>query len=137
MNKEYNLQFEKLCDKLNLGKLTSEPEQIFGGHLNRVYALTTTTGKYAVKALNPHVMLRPEAKQNHINAEHIAQIAAKVIPAAPAKIFVGDFLIEIDAQYYLVFDWLFGESLFHDEITMDHCRKMGSILAKLHSIDFS
>ncbi|MHB1483088.1 MAG: phosphotransferase [Saccharofermentanales bacterium] len=137
MNKEYKLQFDKLCIKLKLGQLTSEPEQIFGGHLNRMYAMSTTTGKYAVKALNPQVMLRPEAKQNHLNAEHIAQIAAKVIPAAPAKIFDGNFMIEIDGQYYLVFDWLDGKSIFYNEITINECHKMGNILAKLHSVDFS
>lgn len=137
MNAEYNLQFIKLCDRLNLGTLTNRPEQVFGGHLHRMYSVETSTGKYAVKALNPQVMLRPSAKKNVINSELIARIAAKYIHAAPAKIFEDTCMPEIDGQYYLVFDWIEGRSIFDSEITMSQCEKLGYILGQLHRIDFT
>ena len=34
-----------------------------------MYAIETAQGKYAIKALNPQIMLRPLAMQNYINSE--------------------------------------------------------------------
>ena len=56
---QYNLKFEKLCNTLNLGALVGVPEAIPGGLLHRMYAVETTQEKYAIKALNPQIMLRP------------------------------------------------------------------------------
>jgi len=100
----YNLQFEKLVKTLALGTLKSCPEQIFGGHLHRMYSVNTTSGRYAVKALNPQVMLRPKAKSDIENAERIAQLASKTVPSLSAKVFENGFMPVIDGQYYLVFD---------------------------------
>ena len=134
---EYNLKFTKLCDKLNLGSMTAEPISLTGGHMHKMFALETLTGKYAVKALNPGVMLRPEAMGNLVNAENIAQISAKHISAAPAKTFNGVAIQEIDGQYYYVFDWIDGITFSHDNLTVKHSEIMGNILADLHNIDFS
>ncbi|RAV08182.1 phosphotransferase [Paenibacillus contaminans] len=134
---QYNLHFEKLCRTLRLGELAGEPEPISGGFLHRMYAVETTQGKYAVKALNPQIMLRPTAMQNYIHSEQIANIAVHHVPALPAKRFNGIFMHEIDKQYYLVFDWVLGKSLKPDEITITHCNKLGAILADLHMTDFS
>lgn len=134
---QYNLHVEKLCHTLRLGELTGEPEPISGGFLHRMYAVETTQGKYAVKALNPQIMLRPTAMQNYIHSERIANIAVHRVPALPAKRFNGIFMHEIDKQYYLVFDWVPGKSLRLNETTAIHCNKMGAILADLHMTDFS
>lgn len=112
---KYNLQFEKLCSILKLGELLGVPEAISGGLLHRMYALETTKGKFAVKALNPQIMLRPTAMQNYINSERIAGIAAKNIPALPAKKFDGSFMQKLDNQFYLVFDWVEVRSLRPDK----------------------
>lgn len=99
---KYNLQFEKLCNILKLGELVGMPEGISGGLLHRMYAIETTQGKYAIKALNPQIMLRPTAMQHIINSERIANSALKNIPALPAKIFNSTSIQEIDKQFYLV-----------------------------------
>ena len=83
----YNLQFEKLCNVLQLGEIVHVPEKISGGLLHRMYAIKTTKGKYAIKALNPQIILRAEAMQNFINSEEIANIASKSLSALPAKRF--------------------------------------------------
>jgi len=134
---KYNLQFEKLCNILHYGEIVGIPEAISGGLLHRMYAIETTHGKYAIKALNPQIMLRPVAMQNFINSERIANIAANRIPALPAKKINGTFMQEVDNQFYLVFDWVDGESLKPNEIYIHHCEKIGAILAEIHMTDFS
>lgn len=134
---QYNLQFEKLCMMLQLGDLVGTPEALTGGLLHRMYAIKTTQGKYAVKALNPQIMIRPTAMQNMINSERIAIIAANHVPALPAKQFNSISVQQIDNQCYLVFDWVDGRSLKPNEINTVHCEKMGEIVADIHMTDFS
>lgn len=133
----YNLQFEKLCRILQLGEIVDVPEKISGGLLHRMYAIKTIKGKYAVKALNPQIMLRAEAMQNFINSEEIANIVSNNISAIPAKRFNETFIHQVDSQFYLVFDWVEGKSLKPNEIDIDHCEEIGSILADIHMTDFS
>jgi len=133
----YNLQFEQLSENLRLGEKVGVPKAVSGGLLHRMHDLETTQGRYAVKALNPQIMLRPVAMQNFINSELITEIASNSIPCLPAKKFNGTSVQEIDGQFYLVFDWLDGRGLKANEISIVHCEKMGSILAGIHMIDFS
>ena len=134
---QYNLQFHKLCELLNIGELLDEPVQLTGGLIHRMYAVETASGKYAIKALNPQVMLRPNAMTDIVNGERIATIAASYIPALPAKQLNCSFIHEIGGQYYLVYDWIDGQPLFNENITPLHCKSIGEILGNLHSIDFS
>lgn len=136
-NKQYNLQFDKLCKFLQLGNMVGEPEVVTGGLMHRMYAINTTKGKYAVKALNPQIMLRPVAMGHIINSERIANVAINNIPALSSIRCNDNFIHEIDEQHYLVFDWIDGKSLKLDEIKTEHCKKIGTILAKLHMTDFN
>ncbi|MDR1409584.1 MAG: phosphotransferase [Oscillospiraceae bacterium] len=137
MRTGYPLEFEKLCGSLRLGKLAAEPKALTGGHLHRMFEVTTDTGKYAVKALNPQVMRRSEAMRNILAAERVANMAAKVLPAAPAKQFDCGVMPEADGQYYLVFDWIDGGTRCPEQIELTHCKTMGKLLADLHGVDFS
>jgi thiamine kinase-like enzyme len=137
MNDSYNLQFQTLCDTLELGEFVKAPEAISGGLLHRMFAIETSTGKYAVKALNPQIMARPTAFDNYIQSEKIAAIASSRVPVQLANTYKGLFLHHIDGQYYMVFDWIEGCSLQPKEITLAHCKEMGCILAELHKTDFS
>lgn len=134
---QYNLQFEKLCNALQLGEMVGVPKAISGGLLHRMYAIETSQGKYAIKALNPQIMLRSVAMQHFIDSERIANIVANKIPALPAKKINGVFMQELDNQFYLVFDWVDGKSLKPEEIEIVHCKKIGAILADIHMTDFS
>lgn len=133
----YNIQHEKLCKTLQLGDSILELQELSGGLMHRMFALQTTTGKYAVKALNPQVMARPEALQNYINSEKIARTMSRNINAVPAKIYNDKALQELDGQYYLVFDWCDGKNLYSDDISAFHCEKIGQILAIIHKTDFT
>lgn len=133
MNNSYNLQFEKLCSKLKLGELIEDPEPLSGGLLHRMFAIETTLGKYAVKALNPQIMARPAALNNYILSERIANILSKHIPAQPANLYKDTFLHDLNDQFYMIFDWIEGSVLRPFEITEAHCKRIGFILAEIHS----
>jgi Ser/Thr protein kinase RdoA (MazF antagonist) len=136
-NIQYNLQFDRLCNILQLGKMIGTPKALTGGLLHRMYCVETTQGKYAIKALNPQILSRPIAMQRYIESERISNIAVNNIPALPAKRFNGNFIHEIDNQFYLVFDWVDGISLKANQINIVHCNKIGAILADIHIMDFS
>lgn len=137
MNERILLQFQKLCEELKLGELKEAPVSVTGGLLHQVYSLKTTVGRYAVKILNPEIMSRPTAMQNYITSERIANYAAKIINALPAKKFGGESIQKVGDQSYLIFDWVDGNSLKQNEITSVHCERMGSVLSSLHLADFS
>lgn len=134
-NLKYNLNFEKLCKVMQLGELVREPEAISGGLLHRMFSVETTKGKYAVKALNPQIMLRPTAMKNIINSERIANLASSQISVLPAIIFNGSSIQEVDGQFFLIFNWVKGKIL--KEINNTHCIKIGETLANIHRTNFS
>ena len=124
---------EKLCKSLSIGTLTSEPAHIYWGYSHKVYEVTTTQGKYAVKALNP----QRQTSEDAVFTEKIVSIAAKQVNAVPAKVFNGKIVQETDGQLYLVFDWIEGDYFEYDNITPEHSRIMGAVLADIHQTDFS
>ncbi len=134
---QYNLQFEKVSNLFQLGEVVGEPKAVSGGLLHKMYVVETNSGKFAIKALNPQIMSRPTAMRNFIKSERIANLVAKTIPALPAKIIGGESVQEIDNQFYLVFDWLEGISLKPNEVKIENCEKIGSILAGMHMMDSS
>ncbi|MGN1298774.1 MAG: GNAT family N-acetyltransferase [Candidatus Scatovivens sp.] len=128
----------KLISKLKLGTITQKPIRVSGGLLNRMYKVVTSSGIYAIKHLNPEVMKRPNAKNNHIFAEKIANLAKENnIQCISANNYNGQVLQEIDGNYFLIFDWFEGKSIKDNEITIDKVKKVAKQLARLHQIDFS
>ena len=131
-----NKLLKKLINKINLGILEEEPIRVSGGLLNRIYKVNTSTGIYAIKHLNPEVMKRKNAKENHIIAERIANsVQENGINCIPAKVFQDGALQEIDGNYFFVFDWFEGKAIDETEITMEHVKKVSTLLAKLHNIN--
>lgn len=128
----------KLIGELNLGIITKKPVRVSGGLLNRMYKVITSSGVYAIKHLNPEVMKRPNAINNHIFAEKIANIAKiNNVQCISANIYNGKVLQEIDGNYFLIFDWFKGKAIKDEEITIDKVKKVAEQLANLHQIDFS
>lgn len=128
----------KLIDKLNLGNIEQEIIRVSGGLLNRMYKVITSTGVYAVKYLNPEVMKRPNAINNHIFAEKIANIAKmNNVQCISANIYNGYALQETNNNYFLIFDWFEGRAITDKEITIDRVKKVAKQLANLHQIDFN
>ncbi|WP_338418772.1 phosphotransferase [Paraliobacillus zengyii] len=129
--------FEKLCEDSNLGQMVGFPLSISGGLLHKMYAIETDKGKYAVKMLNPQIMIRPDATNNFINSERIANLISKKVPAAPAKIINGNSILKIDNHFCMIFDWIKGKTLKPNTVNCSHSEKIGSLLAEIHTTDFS
>lgn len=132
---QYLLELKELTDRLQLGEWANEPRPLTGGLLHRMFALHTTRGSYAAKALNPQIMLRPEAMGNYIRSEQIARLAAEKLPAVPAKVWEGAFMHQAGGHYYMFFDWVEGRALEPGLIDAAHCREIGKALAAIHGLD--
>ena len=57
-----------LINKLNIGAVVSQ-EQIFGGLINKMYKVETSSGIFAIKLLNSDVIKSEYGVSNHILAE--------------------------------------------------------------------
>ncbi len=129
--------FEEICRALSLGSIIEPPRQLSGGFQHRMFSLFTERGKYAIKLLNPAIMARPDAMNNFRRAEGFERLLERTdIPILPALTFGGQKMQRIGDQYFYLFDWFDGRALPSQEITADHCRMIGSLLAKIHRIDW-
>ncbi len=96
--------FENICSQLDLGRLLLPPVRLSGGLMHKMFSLETTRGRYAVKLLNPHVMLRPEAKANFDTAERLEEILEKNgIPILPAITYEHKKMQELEWTVFLPF----------------------------------
>ena len=128
-------RLNNLCKKYHLGTLMESPEMITGGLMHRMYRVTTTSGQYAIKALNPDIMKRSKALGNMIFSEIVAHKLMDEIPLVAAKEFEGKHVLEDSGYYYMIFEWLEGRSVFGQEITPAHCKQIGQILGRIHGAD--
>ncbi|MBR3765095.1 MAG: phosphotransferase [Clostridia bacterium] len=128
--------FQHICAQLSLGDMIAAPVSLSGGYTHRMFSVTTTQGKYAVKLLNPEIMARPDAADNYARAEaHEAAFEAAGLPILPAKVIGGRKMQCVDGQYLYVFDFYPGRVLQDSEITPAHCAAMGEVLARIHSLE--
>jgi len=127
-----NLDF---WNKLKLGKLTSEPKQIIGGFLHRMYKVETADAAYAVKVLNPVIMGRKDAVHNFITSERIAREAKQHGVNSVAAILDGGSPLRCVGEiYYLVYPWVDGGVRYFGEISEEMCRTIGGVLAQIHQL---
>ncbi len=130
------MNIEKFCDKFGLGKVTNITK-ISGGLMHKMFKVKTDKGIYCVKVLNPEVMSRKEAYGNFVVSESVSNLAKKNgIPVSSALDIDGNYLTKLDDMYYMVFDYVEGKALKDDEITALHCKKIGNVLAHIHSLDY-
>ena len=132
-----NDEIKELILKLDLGVLEQGPTRVMGGLLNRMYKVKTSNGTFAIKHLNPEVMKRSGAKENHILAEKIANKAkGNGIECICAKTFNGEALCKLNGDYFFIYDWLDGKEVLENEIKNSQVIKVAKLMAKLHNIDF-
>lgn len=134
---EYNIQIRKLFQSLDLGELTEDIVPMPLGYSHKMFAVTTTKGKYAVKALNPYRMCDMEARKRMETSERVSCFASRFVDAICALQFHGEVLLELEGQYYMIYEFVTGDTVDSNTISLEHCKRMGETLAKLHSIDFS
>lgn len=126
------MDIEKLMSTLRLGRLMEEPVRIEGGLLHKLYRVSTSGGLFAIKVLNPEIMKRPDALSNTIYSEKVAKAFDGLIPAVVSLEIDGKQVHKLGEEYYMVFPWTDGASVFSKDITPHHCEAIGSILGKMH-----
>lgn len=135
-NVDTNKFLNKMIIELNLGNLTESISQVSGGLTHRMFKIFTDKGRYIVKLLNPNIMKRPTAMNNFNSADKFEEILKENnIDAVYSLKFNDKKMQEIDGEYFYVYEWFDGKSLKDDEITIEHCKKMGKLLAHIHNID--
>lgn len=126
----------KMIGELNLGNLIEPISQVSGGLTHRMFKVFTDKGRYIVKLLNPNIMKRPTAMNNFNTADKLEEILKdNNIDAVYSLKFNDKKMQELDGQYFYVYEWFDGKSLKDDEITIEHCKKIGKLLAYIHNID--
>ena len=127
--------FTKIAEKYDW-KIIGEPVCLSGGFMHKMYKISTQQGPFALKLLNPFVMQRETAMDNYAKAERIELLLEQQgIPILPALSLGGRKMQEIDGEYFYLFDYFPGKALKSNEITADHCKEMGKVLAEIHSVD--
>lgn len=127
--------FTKITEKYGW-KMVGEPVRLSGGFMHKMYKINTQQGTFALKLLNPFVMQRETAMDNFAKAERIELLLEQEgVPVLPALSLCGRKMQEIDGEYFYLFDYFPGKTLKSSEITADHCKEMGKVLAKIHSVD--
>ena len=130
------MDFDALCQQLNLGALIEEPMRLYGGLMHKMYRIATESGVYAVKCLNPHVMARPTAAANFAAAEELERkLEETSLPLLPALTIDGRKMQEMDGAFFYVFPYFEGKALTDENITPAHCEIVGGLLAKLHRVE--
>lgn len=130
------MNIEKFFEKYNLGKVINV-SKITGGLMHKMYKVETKEKVYCVKVLNEEVMSRKEAYNNFIISESVSNLAKENgIPVSSALNIGGNYLNEMDNFYYMVFDYVDGKTLSDNEITIEHCKKIGNVLARIHSLNY-
>ena len=130
------MNIEKFCERYDLGKIQNI-SRLFGGLMHKIFKIETDKGIYCIKVLNSEVMARKEAFNNFVVSESISNLAKENgIPASSALNMEGNYLTKLDDIYYMVFDFVDGKILKDENITIEHCKKIGNILAHIHSLDY-
>lgn len=126
---------ENIASDWSLGAVSRPPRLVSGGYLHKMYRLDTARGSYAVKLLNPGIMQRPEAMQNYRKAEALeAVLEAHQLPVVAAMRRDGQKMQKVGNQYYYLFPWVDAAAVPWKEITTEHCRIIGNMLAQMHTL---
>lgn len=129
------MNIEGFCKEYNLGTVKNI-EKLYGGLMHKMFKVETNKSIYAIKVLNPEVMNREDAYHNFIISEEISNLAKENnIPVSCAISIDGNYLTKFETIYYMVFDYVEGKTLTDEEITVEHCKKIGKYLARIHNLD--
>lgn len=130
------MNIEEFCKKYNFGKVYNI-SKLSGGLMHKMFKVETEKGIYCIKILNPEVMSRKDAYNNFVISESISNLAKNSgISVSSALSVNGNYLTEFCGKYYMVFNYVDGKVLKDDEITVEHCKRIGEVLYKIHSLNY-
>ncbi len=130
------MNLKKFCIDNNLGNVINA-SKLSGGLMHKMFKVETDKGTYAIKILNPEVMSRGDAYDNFVISEKISNLAKNNGIIVSSALLINDnYLTKYDDMYYMVFDFVNGKTLTDEEITIEHCKRIGKILSQIHSLDY-
>ena len=130
--------FNKLAKNCGLGDILEKPKRIEGGLLNKMFKLSTSTGNYGIKLLNPEVISRKDGKKNIIFTEKVSNIArSNGIKCIPALLINNELIHSVEDKNFLIFKWFDGRPISEEKLTLEKCNKIAKELALLHKVDFN
>lgn len=129
-----NEKIAKLCRGQGLGEMLATPAPVSGGYLHKMLRVETVRGIFAIKALNPDIMMRQEALGNMRRGERINDELGMMNDELNVCASLNG-VVECDGAYFIVYPWVDGASVFAPEITVEHCRIMGDVLGRIHRAD--
>ena len=130
----------KICQRLDLGTPTIPAERIYGGLLHKMWKLTTDKNSYAIKARAPGIDFKNQASENSYElSEKIDTIFDyDGIPAISAIHKDGDYLVEIDGAFFLIYPWVNAKTLPSNQpISDQHGIKIAALISKIHTINLN
>lgn len=131
------MNIEEFCEKYRFGKVKNITK-LSGGLMHKMFKVETDKATYAIKILNSEVMSRKMAYNNFVISETISNLSKESgIPVSSALNIEDEYLKLFKDKYYMIFYFIDGKTLKDDEITIEHCKKIGKILANIHSLDYS
>lgn len=135
LEKNVEILINTLLTDCGLGTIILPIESVPGGYLHRMYKVTTDSGIYAVKHLNPEIMNRPDALDNFERAESIEYILEKAgISIIPAIVVNENKMQKVQGNYFYIFKWQEGNITDWNHISPMECFAIGDILGKIHAI---
>lgn len=130
------MNIKKFCVNNDLGNVINI-SKLSGGFMHKMFKVETDKEIYAIKVLNSEVMSRNDAYNNFLISETISNLAKdNGIIVSSALLIKGNYLTKFDDKFYMVFDFINGKTLTDEEITVEHCKKIGKILSQIHSLDY-
>jgi len=126
-----------LCNHYDIGELLGQPSPVSGGLLHRMWKLSTTTGHFALKILNPEIMSRAGVLSNYLLSERIAVAAATAgIPVVLAKTVNQNIINQVAGVNVMLFDWIEGVVITPADCRKEHASMIGALLYKIHNLNF-
>ena len=127
-----------ICEVFQLGKVLNEAIPVSGGLIHRMWKVDTSHGSFAIKELDAEIMKRPGIQESYIKSEEIAAaLKSKNIPAETALINHGTPLYEIDGSIVMVFPWVEGKTLTISQVTTEHAKQIGKVVAAIHAANIT
>lgn len=136
-NKEFFNDIYDLFHTYKIGNIIEKPTSVTGGLLHKMFKVTTETAVYAVKCLNPSIMRRNGVLENMINSERIANAFSVYLPVVAALNFDNSTVLQLNDNYYMVYPWVEGESIFPPAISEKNCHEIGSVLGQIHHLNIT
>lgn len=131
------IYLKSISETLAFGSLLKVPEIIKSALEYKVYKIVTEKGSYYIKIFNKE-FIRNEYDIEKIN---LALSLEEKLNDYNIAIFVansynGEKLMKNEERYFLVYDFIDGKVINSQNVLLEQCRVIGSLLSKIHNVSY-